>query len=767
MFKHAASAWSPYKLKDCQMIENIIIHIEPSAGDHYNQADRQTNMEDTLDVFSAEFFLNAACLVHLFTYAAFQDGLGLAYIASWRSKDFGGICSPTDYGLKIAGNTGLTSVRNRAGNTVLTLQSTITTAHEFGHNWGSGHDNADSSECKDFYIMYPTSQEGFYSNNVIFSPCSRRSVYKVLEVKGRDCFKEKNPYFAYCGNGRIDSGEECDSGTRPDNCCTDKCVLTPSSDCSPYNKACCSQCRLSPAGTVCLQTVDDDFSCKGNSQCDGFQYDCPQPDSKPDNTSCHDAGKCVDGNCVGFCQQKGMIPCVCSPESGLACYRCCKSGPNSKCVSFTELLGNGRTCYQGYCQAGVCIKSPSPINKFWTALTSRVIDSFGTFMRNNIVFFITLFSAILWLPTVLIFEHFENKKKREDDILIRKQVNKHLREKVDILPDGFEKESSIRHVGSLTVSGKSRTQTQRSNDTGHISYNHRSDPHLEYAGHSTMSGSQPLYSDHHKVSTLPQGWKPRGYDGQPQRIPLTIDNLSDKRRDRSSHNSTQLSPQSPKYPSNAELQRGVYTLPYSVRKPAVNGYPGTESYDNKASTLPLPSRGFRSDHENWRNYNRYTSDNDMRAGGYPNELSVTLKPTALRINDTGSVHVTNPLPTGDDGQHFVPISHRSSDTDYESTPRDSGRHSYYYHENPYEDATNVSRTPRGYDGNSQPVSYEKLSSNYHRQPGVSTENLVQNSPRQPTGNYKHLPGNHGDHNQDGYRYTNLGFDDYSVTETMI
>ncbi|XP_033728427.1 ADAM 17-like protease isoform X2 [Pecten maximus] len=752
-------------------ISKITIHLEPSEGDHYNQANRKTNMEDTLDVFSAEFFLNDACLVHLFTYTAFQHGLGLAYIASWRSRDFGGICSSTDYDLKIAGNTGLTSLRNRAGKTVLTLQSTITTAHEFGHNWGSGHDNADSSECKDFYIMYPTSQEGAYSNNVIFSPCSRRSIYKVLEVKGKECFKEKNPYFAYCGNGRVDSGEECDSGTRTDSCCTDKCLLTPGSDCSPYNKACCSHCKLAVAGTVCLQTVDDNFDCKGSSQCNGFQYDCPPPGKKADNTSCQDAGKCVDGHCVGFCQQMGMIPCVCSPESGLACYRCCKAARDSKCVSFTELLDNGRTCYKGYCQAGVCIKSPSPINKFWNALTSRVIDSFGTFMRNNIVFFITLFTAILWLPSVLIFEYFENKKKKEDDFLIKKQVNKHMREKVDILPEGSEKQSSIRHIGSLSVSDLRSSRTRDSEDTGHRTSNQISDRRLEDAGHpSTLfkSGSQPLYTDSQKLSTLPQSWKPGGYDRKPQRIPLTVDNLSDQRPDRrdAPRHINNLSSQPRKYPSNAELQGRVYTLPYSVRPPVdrYTGY-GTENY-NKASTLPLPVRGVRTDNGQKPNNNdRYTFDNgpgSMQPVGHSlsNQPPMTFKPTALRMYDANSSHLVNPLPSGDDGQHFVPISHRSSDTDYESTPRNPP-HSYYYHENPYEEPANVSQTSRGHDGKGQPISYEKLSSNYG--PPISTENLSR--PRQATSN-EHLTGNRGNHYHDN-RYSNLGYDGDSMTETMI
>ncbi|XP_021358108.1 disintegrin and metalloproteinase domain-containing protein 17-like, partial [Mizuhopecten yessoensis] len=667
---------------------------------------------------------------------------------------------------------------------------------------------------------------GTHSNNVLFSPCSRRSIYKVLEGKGSDCLKEKNPYLAFCGNGRLDSGEECDSGTRPDDCCTDKCVLTAGSDCSPFNKACCSQCKLAQAGTICLQMVDDNFDCKGNAQCNGFQYDCPPPSKKPDNTSCQDVGKCIDGNCVGFCQQMGMIPCVCSPESGLACYRCCKPTSDSKCVSFSELLDNGRTCYQGYCQTGVCIKSPSKINKFWNALGSQVIDSFDVFMRDNIVFFITLFSLILWLPAVLIFEYFEKKQSRQDDMLINRQVNRRMRGKVDILPEG-EKESSILHVGSLSVSG---ARSSRPRHTLHRTF---TEPQQEYAGNSSQivkSGSQPLYTDYQKVSTLPQGWKPGGYDRKAQRIPLTVDNLSDQRgyrKDASSQNQTRdpklqhlsvdnlsdqrgyrtnassqnqtrdpklqhlsvdnLSDQRGyrkdvssqnyegdpvsqprKYPSHLELGRGATTLPYSIRRP-IERYPGydTGSYNNKASTLPLPSRGFSySTEQKPSNIDTYTVDNEpMPHAGYPlsNKLPLTIKPTSRGMYHTNNGHLQEPLPIEDDGQYFKPISHRSSDTDYESTPR-SAQRSYYYHENPYEEPENVSRKYAP-GGQGQTIGYGKMPTHYG--PSFSSENLSQNSPRQPISN-EHLPASHGGHHNND-RFMNLGYegDSMTVTETMI
>lgn len=43
-----------------------------------------------------------------------------------------------------------------------------------------------------------------------FSPCSRRMIAKVLSRKADICFEEEASSF--CGNGRVEEGEECDVG---------------------------------------------------------------------------------------------------------------------------------------------------------------------------------------------------------------------------------------------------------------------------------------------------------------------------------------------------------------------------------------------------------------------------------------------------------------------------------------------------------------------------------------------------------------------------
>jgi len=60
-----------------------------------------------------------------------------------------------------------------------------------------------------------------------FSPCSLRSIRKVLQAKSGRCFSE--PEESFCGNLRVEGDEECDAGLLGtednDNCCDKNCKL--------------------------------------------------------------------------------------------------------------------------------------------------------------------------------------------------------------------------------------------------------------------------------------------------------------------------------------------------------------------------------------------------------------------------------------------------------------------------------------------------------------------------------------------------------------
>lgn len=60
-----------------------------------------------------------------------------------------------------------------------------------------------------------------------FSPCSLRSIRKVLQAKSGRCFSE--PEESFCGNLRVEGDEECDAGLLGsednDPCCDKVCKL--------------------------------------------------------------------------------------------------------------------------------------------------------------------------------------------------------------------------------------------------------------------------------------------------------------------------------------------------------------------------------------------------------------------------------------------------------------------------------------------------------------------------------------------------------------
>ena len=94
------------------------------------------------------------------------------------------------------------------GNTVSILTTSLTWAHEMGHNFGSPHDT--TSNCINQpggnYIMYPQATDGSQTNNRLFSPCSIASMTAVIEAKGSStdgCFTAQSGV-AFCGNGIVE-----------------------------------------------------------------------------------------------------------------------------------------------------------------------------------------------------------------------------------------------------------------------------------------------------------------------------------------------------------------------------------------------------------------------------------------------------------------------------------------------------------------------------------------------------------------------------------
>jgi hypothetical protein len=169
-------------------------------------------MSDCFQLFAAEEGSSKFCLVHLFTSQSFNGGvLGLGFIAGTNIGSAGGICTAAAYkqNNKIYFNTALSSAKSTYGDTVITREADIVTAHgiqsisslicfvsrfshyflsfsitlanftcksewitEFGHNWGSYHDPA-TDECSPSFrdggsfVMHTYSVSGYDVNNKV------------------------------------------------------------------------------------------------------------------------------------------------------------------------------------------------------------------------------------------------------------------------------------------------------------------------------------------------------------------------------------------------------------------------------------------------------------------------------------------------------------------------------------------------------------------------------------------------------------------------
>jgi hypothetical protein len=190
---------------------------------------------------------------------------------------------------------------------VKTNQEWQVIAHESGHTLGAVHD-CTSQTCADGktvaasqccplssstcdaggrYIMNPASMP----NVKQFSPCSignicsallRNSVKSTCLVANRDVTTITG---SQCGNGIVESGEECDcggpSGCGANSCCNPTtCKLTAGSQCDPSNEDCCtSQCKFAASGQVCRASTG---VCDPQEVCSGANATCPADQTAPD-----------------------------------------------------------------------------------------------------------------------------------------------------------------------------------------------------------------------------------------------------------------------------------------------------------------------------------------------------------------------------------------------------------------------------------------------------------------------------------------------------
>ncbi|PBP23718.1 ADAM 8 precursor [Diplocarpon rosae] len=210
-------------------------------------------------------------------------------------------------------------------------------AHETGHIFGAVHD-CDSETCNDgtsvasqqccplsssvcdaggAYIMNPSTG----ANIQKFSPCT---IGNICNAIGRNSVKTScltankditTISGSQCGNGIVESGEDCDcggtGGCASNACCEPAtCKFKGSAVCDPSNEDCCTgSCQFASNGTTLMGSYtqnNDTYACD-SSDC---QISCASPEFGTnvcysmqqnflDGTSCGGGGKCNNGLCKG------------------------------------------------------------------------------------------------------------------------------------------------------------------------------------------------------------------------------------------------------------------------------------------------------------------------------------------------------------------------------------------------------------------------------------------------------------------------------------
>ncbi|OLN92033.1 Disintegrin and metalloproteinase domain-containing protein B [Colletotrichum chlorophyti] len=266
-------------------------------------------------------------------------------------------------------------------------------AHEVGHTFGAVHDcesrtcsagDAETGECCPLssstcdaagqYIMNPSTG----TNIRAFSPCSIGNICSGLlrnQVKS-SCLTNNRDVNTItggqCGNGIVESGEDCDcggaSGCGSNRCCDPQtCKFTSGSVCDPANEDCCNgQCQFASNGTVCRQSTG---SCDPEETCSGTSATCGSDQHKDDGDSCGNSGDgltCASGQCTSRDQQcktawgsrynstdirscssgssDCMISCIVPGYRAGACVTI-----NQNFIDGTSCTGNGK-CSNGQCQ---------------------------------------------------------------------------------------------------------------------------------------------------------------------------------------------------------------------------------------------------------------------------------------------------------------------------------------------------------------------------------------------------------------------------------
>ncbi|KAM9043534.1 disintegrin and metalloproteinase domain-containing protein 5-like [Megaptera novaeangliae] len=196
-----------------------------------------------------------------------------------------------------------------------------------GLNMGMSYDNTETCHCSgDVCTMSP---KAVLSGGIKdFSTCSLDDFKYFAAHSGLECLHKilpDEPVYKQrkmCGNGKLESGEECDCGTlqnctHPDCCDPRTCTKKKNKICGS-GECCTRDCKIKPVNTPCRQPVDE---CDFLEFCDGNNAHCVPDTYARDGQSC-DSGDsfCYEGRCRSFTRQCRKLIGGASRGAPFACF---------------------------------------------------------------------------------------------------------------------------------------------------------------------------------------------------------------------------------------------------------------------------------------------------------------------------------------------------------------------------------------------------------------------------------------------------------------
>ncbi|XP_060990670.1 disintegrin and metalloproteinase domain-containing protein 5-like [Dama dama] len=228
------------------------------------------------------------------------------------------------------------------------------------------YDNTEICRCSgDVCTMSP---EALQSGGVKdFSTCSLDDFKYFAAYSGIECLHKilpDEPVYKkrkMCGNGILETGEQCDCGTAKDcthpDCCDARTCLKKKDKVCGSGACCTTDCKIKPVNTLCRKAVDE---CDFEEFCNGNQPICVPDTYARDGELCESGDAyCYKGRCRSVNRQCSRVLGAGSRGAPYSCY--------------DEI--NARADRYGNCGRGICGFSQSMCGKLVCAWPYKTLVS--------------------------------------------------------------------------------------------------------------------------------------------------------------------------------------------------------------------------------------------------------------------------------------------------------------------------------------------------------------------------------------------------------